>query len=238
MATTPQTIEDKIKLADERIAKQQAWSAQLRRIATAESEIPGAYRTGEVSKAKLAEKYGISTMTVSRILADNGIEGNAVRRLNEDERQEVLGMIKAGENLDQIAEAYGISRQAVRGVGLKAGLLKPGERKPHRSDEEYAQIEAFDAEARQRFGSGIYNLGMGLRGWQAKKRSTEKTTVAEQLAEATESAPEPEAAPVEAPVESGLPSVEEAHGVVDAPQAEAETVNEVASDTPPENFKF
>lgn len=165
-------IEDRIAKAEQRAAKQNAYAEQLRRIATAEAEIPNVYRTGEVSKAKLAETYGISSMTVTRILTDNGIEGTTVRRLNDEEKKEVAGLIKAGEDLDQVAESYGVSRNAVRQIGLKAGVLQPGQRKPHRSDSEYELIEQFDQEARARFGgAGLFNLGTGLRNWQAKRRS-------------------------------------------------------------------
>lgn len=165
------TIEDRIQAADKRAAKAQAYRGQLQRIAVAEAEVPNAYRTGEVSKSKLAEQYGISTMTVGRILAEAGIAGTTQRRLNEEERREVAGMIKAGENLDQIAAAYGVSRNSIRTVGLKQGVLQPGERKPHRTAEEYALIEAFDQEARARFGgAGLFNLGTGLRNWHAKQR--------------------------------------------------------------------
>lgn len=170
MSTT--TIDEKIAKATERATKMSAYADQLRRIATAEAEIPAAYRTGEVSKQKLAEQYGISSMTVSRILSDNGIAGATVRRLTDEEKREVVALIRAEEPLDAIAEAFSVSRNSIRTVGLKAGVLKPGQRKPHRSDEEYAQIAAFDEEARARFGgAGLYNLGMGLKTWQARRKA-------------------------------------------------------------------
>lgn len=209
----PLTVEEKIARAEERSRKQTEYAAQLRRIAVAEAEIPGAFNTGEVNKTKLAEKYGISTMTVNRILEAAGIKGHTIRRLTEEEKQDVIGLLKSGNDPAEIAEAYNVAKGTVRTLGVKAGVLEKGVRKPLRTDEEYELIAAFDREARERFGASLYNLGTGLRSFQARRAresaapeqaAAPAAPAAEQAVAAREAA-EQGTAPV---AESGAPEVE------------------------------
>lgn len=166
----PMTNEEKLAKVEAQKAKTDRYHAQLVRVAQAEAEIPGIWETGQVSKKKLAGTYGISVATVTRILDTAGLEQTRYRKLRKEDRAEILGLFKSNVSIDQIAAHMGVSRNTVRRVLLDAGLVQPGHRAPRRSAEDYELIRAFDAEARARFnGAGLYNLGMGLRQWDAKQ---------------------------------------------------------------------
>ena len=165
------SYDEKIAKADEELAKKQKHRDHLVVIKTAESEIPSIWNTGQVTQAQLATKYGISQVTVRRILVDAGCTISRMRKLSPEERAEVASLIQQGERVDHLAGLYHVSRNTIRRVGLSEGVLIKGVRKPRRSDEEYALIEAFDKEARARFnGAGLYNLGLGLKQWKSKKK--------------------------------------------------------------------
>jgi hypothetical protein len=164
------TTQEKIAQADERLAKMQKHQAMLRRVAIAESEIPGAYATGQVSMEKLGEQYGISSMTVKRILKDNGVTPKGARRLTDEDVQEIGALILAGHSRGDLAQHYGVSEASVRAAGLKTGAYKKGQRKPHRTDDEYELIKEWDAETRKRFaGAGLLSLGNGLKDWERRR---------------------------------------------------------------------
>lgn len=163
--------DERIAKADEELAKKQRHRDHLLVIKTAEAEIPSIWNTGQVTQAQLAAKYGISQITVRRILVDAGCVISRMRKLSPEERSEVASLIQQGERVDHLAGLYHVSRNTIRRVGLAEGALVKGVRKPRRSDEEYALIEAFDQEARARFGgAGLYNLGLGLKQWKSKKK--------------------------------------------------------------------
>lgn len=169
MSAVPErTIQEKVALAEERALKAERYRDKLKLVAVAEAEIPGAWKAGNDNKANLAEMYGISTMTVTRILSDNGIEPTRLHRLSDEEKSEILALIQQGQVPNEIATAYGTSVSSVRKLGVEAGLLEKGKRAPHRTDEEYRLIKDFDTEAERRFGARLYNLGMGLRSWEKK----------------------------------------------------------------------
>ena len=202
-----QDLDHLIARANERERKARERSDQLRRIATAEAEIPGVWDTGEVTQNDLVETYGIAPATVKRILRDAGRKITRVRKLSEDDRRQVVALLKANEPIIVLADQFNVSQNTIRRVGLETGVLEKGKRKPRRSDAEYALIEAFDEECRQRFGQGLYNLGIGLKAYHSRQKSK-----AAALAHANEAkvaaTPEPPAheAPSEAPVdEDGNP---------------------------------
>lgn len=162
---------DRLAQAEETLRRAEAHRRKLLQIKTAEQEIPSLWDTNQVTMARLAKDYGISPMTVRRILVDNGRAVHRFRKLTHEEKAEVVGLLKRGESPEHLAEVYQCSKATIRRVGLEAGALRKGQRKPRRSDAEYALILAFDEEARARFnGAGLYNLGLGLRAWQLKKR--------------------------------------------------------------------
>lgn len=170
MSAQPErTTAEKLELADQRVRKMENYREKLRLVSIAEREIPGAWRGGNDNKQKLADLYGISTMTVTRILSDNGIEPVRTHRLSDEEKTEVIALIKQHQGIPEIAAAYGTSVSTVRKLGVEAGLLEKGQRAAHRTDEEYRLISEFDEEAQKRFGAGLYNLGMGLRSWKKKQ---------------------------------------------------------------------
>lgn len=174
------TTAERLELAEERERKAAAHRDRLRRVATAEAEVPGVWATGETSKSKLADTYGVSVATINRILEVAGVTMTRVRQLTDEERKEIAELLRTGTSSLEIQAAYGISHNTVRNVGLKSGVLKPGERKPQRSDEEYRQIQELDQLAIQRFGSGIYNLGVGLRTWEKKQKVAAEGTPRDQ----------------------------------------------------------
>lgn len=200
---------DQLAAAEAKAAKAAAYVNKLRVIKQAEQEIPGAYRTGEVTMQKLADQYAISPMTVRRILKDANVPTVKFQRLSDEQRAEIVQMLRAGEHSDAVATAYGVSRNTVRKVGLDAGVFTKGSRRPHRSDADYALIEAYDAETRARFnGAGLYNLGMGLKQWRAKK-AAEAAALEAESAPAPAPAPEAEVEP-EGPVDDfGIPETSE-----------------------------
>lgn len=163
---------DRLAQAEQTLRRAEAHRRKLLVIKTAEQEIPSIWDTGQVTMTRLAKDYGISPMTVRRILVDNGRAVHRFRKLTHEEKAEVVALLKRGESPENLAEVYKCSKATIRRVGLEAGALRKGQRKPRRSDAEYELILAFDEEARARFnGAGLYNLGLGLRAWQLKKRT-------------------------------------------------------------------
>lgn len=166
-------LEEKMAAAEERRRKAERYHDQLVRVSTAEAEIPGIWDVGQgqgLTMKKLAEQYNISLPTVRRILRDAGRPVSKWRKLTDDERAEVVALLRQGSELLSISQHYGVSINSVRRIGKEAGIIRRGRRRPKRSDEEYALIEAFDQEARARFnGAGLYNLGLGLRSWKRRK---------------------------------------------------------------------
>lgn len=187
------TTAERLQKAEDRERKAAAHRDRLRRVSIAEAEVPNAYATGETSKQKLADIYGVSVATVTRILEVNGVQQTRVRHLSDEERKEIATLLGQGTTSLEIQAAYGVSHNTVRNIGLKFGVLKKGERKPQRSDEEYARIQELDQMAMQRFGAGIYNLGVGLRTWEAKQKVAAEGTQRDQqvnsLSEAKSSQP-------------------------------------------------
>lgn len=198
----PKTTAERLAVAEARASAAEKHRAHLRRIAVAEQEIPRVWATGEVKKTDLAATYGVSTMTVGRILAKAGYEQQRIRRLTDEERKEIHTYLVNGTTKEEIAQAYGISVNAVRSVGLKSGALSPGERKPQRSDADYEAIAELDALAIQRFGSGLYNLGVGLRTWLKKKQDV---AAADERASGAGGIPPEEGPTAEAPTQ-GVPT--------------------------------
>lgn len=196
------TTAERLEKAEARERKTREYRERLQRVATAEAEVPGAWATGEATKEGLARTYGVSVNTIQRILDANGVVTTRVHRLTDPERAEIATMLRQGTSSLEIQAAYGISHNTVRNIGLKAGVLRPGERKPQRTDEEYARIQELDELARQRFGAGIYNLGVGLRTWERKQKlAAEGAPVADdghggELASALQESVTPEPAPV------------------------------------------
>lgn len=184
------TTQQRLEKAEDRERKAAAHRDRLRRVATAEAEVPHAYATGETTKQKLADTYGVSVATIQRILEMNGVQTHRVRHLTDEERKEIASLLGSGTTSLEIQAAYGVSHNTVRKVGLESGVLKPGERKPQRSDEEYARIQELDELARQRFGAGLYNLGVGLRSWEAKKKRETEGTPREQQEAVNEGSPQ------------------------------------------------
>lgn len=177
------TTAERLELAEERERKAAAHRDRLRRVATAEAEIPGVWGQPGVTKSKLADTYGISVATVTRILEVAGVPQTRVRQLTDEERKEIAQLLAQHTSSLEIQAAYGVSHNTVRNIGLKAGVLKPGERKPQRTDEEYRQIQELDQLAIQRFGAGIYNLGVGLRTWEKKQEVAAQGSPREQEAQ-------------------------------------------------------
>lgn len=165
------TTAERLEIAEERERKAAAHRDRLRRVSTAEAEVPGVWATGETSKSKLADTYGVSLATINRILEAAGVPMQRTKQVSDEERKEIAELLRQHTSSLEIQAAYGVSHNTVRNIGLKAGVLKPGERKPQRTDEEYERIQELDQLARQRFGAGIYNLGVGLRTWEAKKKT-------------------------------------------------------------------
>lgn len=164
------SYDDQIAKAEADVARRQAFIAQRKRVRQAEIEIPTAWDTGQVSQQSLANHYGISPATVKRILRDSGRKVTRLKKLNPEQRAEVVALLRQNENVAQLAVAYQVSQNTIRRVGMDAGVLEKGKRKPRRSDAEYQQIEAFDAELRQRFGQGLYNLGIGLKAYHQRQK--------------------------------------------------------------------
>lgn len=186
--------DEKYAKAEETLERAQRHRDRVLRIKTAEAEIPSIWDTGQVSQASLAKQYGISPMTVKRILQNAGRTIRRVRKLTDEERAEVGALLKSGENVDHIAQVYQVSRNTIRRTGLDLGVLKKGVRKPRRSDEEYEIIREWDTETRLRFnGSGLYNLGLGLRQYEARKKQMADATTA------AEAAPLPDVAFIDTP---------------------------------------
>lgn len=175
-----------IAAAEQREAKAKARSESLRRIATAEAEIPSLMRTGEVSQNALVQKYGIAAVTVKRILRDAGIPVTRVRKLKDEDRAQVVAMLRANESILMLAKEYGVSQNTIRRIGMETGVLEKGKRKPRRSDAEYELIGEFDNELRQRFGQGLYNLGIGYKAYLQRKKAK-----AENAAKLEPSEPQP-----------------------------------------------
>lgn len=164
------SVDEKIRKSEAKQQKAREYQLRLRRVATAEAEVPSAWNSGEHSKKKLAAAYNVSTMTISRILADNGIATPIANRLTTESRKEIVALLVQGEEGESVANAYGVSYSTVRKLGIEAGVIKKGVRKPHRTDAEYAVIQALDNDIRARFGAGLYLLGTGLRAWEERKR--------------------------------------------------------------------
>lgn len=206
----PKTLQERLAMAEEREKKAVAHRDKLRRVSVAEAEVPSVWKTGEVTKKGLADTYGVSEPTISRILEAAGFPQTRFRRATDEERNEIVTLLKSGTTKEEIAEAYSMSVNTVRGIGLKAGVLRPGERKPQRSDEDYARITELNELAIQRFGSGLYNLGVGLRNWQRKQEiaARESQPAGEgSVAAALHAAGQPEPAHTEADAEPGYPQV-------------------------------
>lgn len=174
------TTAERLELAEERERKAAAHRDRLRRVATAEAEVPGVWATGETTKQKLADTYGVSVATITRILEVNGVPQTRIRHLSDEERKEIAQLLGSGTSSLELQAAYGVSHNTVRKIGLDFGILKPGERKPQRSDEEYERIQDLDKLARDRFGAGIYNLGVGLKTWEQKQKAKLEGTPREQ----------------------------------------------------------
>lgn len=163
--------EDRIAKAEERAARATAYKESLQRVAIAEREIPGIWDTGEVTVVALSETYGISPVTVKRILNSAGRVIKRVKKLSNEERAEISALIQQGEHIANLAAKYKVSQNTVRRAGLESGVLVKGQRRPRRSDAEYEVIRAWDAETRQRFaGAGLYNLGLGLKAYDHKQK--------------------------------------------------------------------
>lgn len=166
------TPEERFAKAEENAAKAERYINQLRRVAAAEAEIPSIWDTGQVSKKKLALTYNISVATVTRILHDAGRPVTRHRTLRPEDKAEICSLHKASVPIDQIVAHIGVSRNTVRRVLLDAKLVTKGQRRTRRTDEDYEMIRAADDELRARFGgAGLYNLGMGLRQYDAKLRA-------------------------------------------------------------------
>lgn len=222
--TSHPTMDERLAKARQREEQQRQYREQLERVALAEQEVPGAYAAGNVTKTKLAEVYGVSTNTISRILAQAGMPQRRIRHLTDEERKEVATRIAAGTTKEELAEAYGCSVNAIRKIGLDFGVLRKGERKPLRSDAEYEEIADVDRQLIQRFGSGLYNLGVGLRAFE--KRQERKASGGRPIAPPTsgptsESHPAATSAPAESPrglPEGWSPQDEPAPAPVQAPE--------------------
>lgn len=163
---------------DDKIAKQEAVAqkaldraTRMRTIQRAEAEIPDVWDTGQVTQTALAKTYGISAVTVKRILRDSGRTVTRVKKLSHEERAEAGALIRQNVPIDAIAAQFQVSKNTIRRTGLDLGILTKGERRPRRSDAEYQVIKDFDDDVRVRFGTGMYNLGLGLRTWEAKQRA-------------------------------------------------------------------
>lgn len=166
-----QDIQELLARSEERERKARERSESLRRIATAEAEIPSLWRTGEVSQNQLVQKYGIAPVTVKRILRDAGLKVTRVRKLSDDDRAQVVALLRVNESIIVLADQFGVSQNTIRRVGLETGVLEKGKRKPRRSDAEYELIQAFDDECRQRFGQGLYNVGIGLKTYKQRQKA-------------------------------------------------------------------
>jgi transposase len=164
------TFDDQIAKAEADVERRLKFIAQRKRVRQAEIEIPTAWDTGQVSQQALANHYGISAATVKRILRDSGRKVTRLKKLNTEQRSEVVALLRQNENVAQLAVAYQVSQNTIRRVGMDAGVLEKGKRKPRRSNAEYEQIEAFDQELRKRFGQGLYNLGIGLKAYHARQK--------------------------------------------------------------------
>jgi len=183
--------EEAIAKAEENERKARLRGETLRRIATAEAEIPSLWDTGEVTQNQLVQQYGIAAVTVKRILRDSGRKVTRVKKLKDDDRAQVVALLRANENVMVLAQQFGVSQNTIRRVGLEAGVLEKGKRKPRRSDAEYELIQAFDTECRQRFGQGLYNLGIGLKTYHQRQNAK-----AEALKHSNETDPRPTYDPV------------------------------------------
>lgn len=164
------SYDEKVAKAEARAERAARYRDQLKIVQVAEQEIPSLWDTGQVSQQQVARQYGISPATVKRILRDAGRQVTRQRKLSEEQRREVVALLRANENVAQVAHSYQVSINTIRRVGIETGVLEKGRRKPRRSDAEYEQIRAFDDELRQRFGQGLYNLGIGLKSYDQRQR--------------------------------------------------------------------
>jgi len=233
--------EEKIAKAEKKEADARKYRESLQRVAIAEREIPTIWDTGEVSVIKLSETYGISPVTVKRILNSAGRVIKRVKKLSAEERAEVSALIQQGEHINNLAAKYKVSQNTIRRAGLDSGVLVKGQRRPKRTDAEYEVIRAWDAETRSRFaGAGLYNLGLGLKAYDHKKKLQDKA-----LARAT-SEPQPvDEAPIlppeeaypavyEGPDEPPTPGVDEAaHPAPEADHSPADVLPDSAPEPDP-----
>lgn len=213
------TPEERYAKAEANAARAERYINQLRRVKTAEAEIPGIWETGQVSQKQLALTYNISTNTVKRILQDSGLQITRHRQLKPEDRAEVANLHKASIPIEQIAIHLGVSRNTIRRVLLQSGLVEPGQRRARRSDEEYELIRAADTELRARFaGAGLYNLGMGLRQHDMKLRARAASAAADQVKAPTVPTEPSAPIPVDGVGEDPLPPISEPETTFEVPE--------------------
>lgn len=228
-------FDDKIQAAEEKAARQVAYANKLRIVRTAEAEIPSIWDTGQVTITGLAKTYGISQVTVKRILKTHGRVIKRMRKLSDEERSQVAALLQQGHLPEALASKYGVSKNTIRRIGIEEGVFVKGQRRPRRSDAEYDVIREFDAEARSRFdGAGLYNLGLGLKSYDAKKKSE-----AAALINASQGQPEarPEPPHTEADPEPGYDPPEVYQGPEANPEPEPVTETTAPQEGEP-NYNF
>lgn len=220
------TIDEKLSAAELKAARSASYRDKLLIIKTAEAEIPAIWDTGQVTLVALAKNYGISPMTVRRILRDAGRNTQRFRKLTAEEREEICGHLKQGATPDELSAAYRVSVATIRRAGIEGGAIDASQRQPRRSDEDYLMIQNFETEARARFGAGLYSLGMGLRAWQARKRkqAEKQQAAAWQEPELPTPPPTPQPMPEPAPQPAPEPQPEPAPVVFGDGQEDAAAV--------------
>lgn len=110
---------DDLKKSGRALGRPKRSSLTPQQVATAKKMLAKGYTQKDV-----AQKIGVHRTTVQRMMVYLGIHSYSLlprTKLSEEEKQEVLGLLRQGERVARIAKRFGVDRKTIRNIRDRAG---------------------------------------------------------------------------------------------------------------------